>query len=152
MATAISDRVERWRPLPRRRMLVAMALTGWVVYVVGQAVDDPAASVAWPLGSLVGLLVMWGAWGVLRGAIRSMADLPDERLDERQIQVRDRSYLHAYRIVGGLGAALGIVTIGMDALDVRTVPTDWLQTTAFGLMFLMMVLPSCVVGWQETET
>jgi hypothetical protein len=152
MATAMSNRVERWRPQPRRRFLVAMAVTGWVAYVVGQAVDDSAASVAWPVASLVGLLIMWGAWGMLRAAIRSMADLPDERLDERQIQVRDRSYLHAYRIVGGLGAAVGIATVGMDFLDVRTIPTDWLQTTAFGLLFLMMVLPSCVVGWQESET
>jgi len=81
-----------------------------------------------------------------------MADLPDEQLDERQVQVRDRSYLHAYRIVGGLGAVLGITTIGMDVVDVRTIPTDWLQTTALGLMFLMMVMPACVGGWQEPET
>ncbi|MGF1666781.1 MAG: hypothetical protein ACFCVC_10990 [Acidimicrobiia bacterium] len=152
MVTAMSNRMERWRPQPRRRLLVAVAVAGWVVYVVGQVVDTPLRSVAWPLTSLVGLLLMLGAWGLLRAAIRSMADLPDERLDERQVQVRDRSYLHAYRIVGGLGATLGLATIGMDALDVRTIPTDWLQTTAFGLMFLMMVLPSCVVGWQEAET
>ncbi|MBU6245183.1 MAG: hypothetical protein KGP12_08220 [Actinomycetales bacterium] len=115
----------------------------------------PAYAVA---GSIVGILVTglaWLAWWLLRLSTRTIADLPDRFLDERQRLLRDRSYLDAYRIYAGLIACLATVAlvafVAVSQDDAVQLVITWPQ--AFGLVMFMItlaaVLPSMVVAWRE---
>ena len=109
-------------------------------------------------GSIAGILVTIAAgasWWALRISTRTVADLPDRFLDERQRAIRDRAYLNAYRIyawiMGGL-ATIGLVLfIVVSENDAVTLTTTWNQAMG-GVMFVLVlasVLPSMVVAWRD---
>ena len=114
------------------------------------------AFAAW--GSVAGILVTiaaWGGWWLLRVSVRTVADLPDRFLDERQRRSRDRAYLDAYKLYGSVVG--GLATIGLIAFvmlsenDELTLTTRWPQV--FGLvmfvLLLAIVLPSMTVAWRD---
>jgi hypothetical protein len=86
---------------------------------------------------------------------RTVADLPDRFLDERQRALRNRAYRYAYLILGWIVA--GLATVGLIAFvivsddDTATVTTTWSQ--ALGLVLsvtlLISLLPSMVVAWLD---
>ena len=131
-----------------RRILVLVEALLLVLIIPGYA--------AW--GSIAGIVITiaaWGGWWLLRMSVRTVADLPDRFLDERQRQLRDRAYLDAYRIFGFI--VTGLATIGLVAFavlsenDELTLTTQWWQ--AFGLvMFILLlaiVLPSMTLAWRD---
>jgi hypothetical protein len=74
------------------------------------------------LGPEVGILVysitaifiiftVVGGYSLLRIAVRSIADAPDELLDERQIAVRNTSFRYAYFVFGYIVLGLLVLTI-----------------------------------------
>ena len=109
-------------------------------------------------GAIFGLLVTaaaFAAWWLLGMSTRSIADLADRFLDERQRVVRNRAYFNAYRIfvsiVGGF-ATVGLVAfILVTESDEVTLTTTWNQAMGgvFFLLALAMILPSMVVAWLE---
>lgn len=96
---------------------------------------------------------------VIRTAVRRVADLPDEDIDERQIALRDRTYLIAYRIAGTTVLWLMLAAyIVADATGDRGVSAGvaaWLMSDlVFVLVTLIIFLPSAVLAWyapDETE-
>lgn len=106
------------------------------------------------VGSIVTALAGLG-WWLLRISVRTVADLPDRFLDERQRTVRDRAYLDAYRIyafaIGGL-ATIGLIAFTVasenDALDVTITWEQGIGLTLF-LLVLASVLPSMVVAIRD---
>lgn len=98
-------------------------------------------------------LLLAGALGwVLRTAVGRAADLPDEDIDERQIALRDRTYLVAYRIIGSTVLVLVLAAyIVADAAATRTVSASfaaWLMSDVFFLLApLVAFLPSAVLAW-----
>jgi hypothetical protein len=144
-------RWDRLRSLRARRALVIafvalLALTG-ALYLSGL--------------SLIGLLVLVltiATWVLLRLAVRTIADLPDEYLDERQASVRDRAYLESYRLLGGLVAValsglLLWVIVAADTSDVALLSVA--EDAALGVLWvglgLVLGLPSIVLAWNEPE-
>jgi hypothetical protein len=109
-------------------------------------VADPIAGFA--VASVIG-------W-VLRTAVRRVADLPDEDIDERQVALRDRTYLVAYRILAVTVAwlVLGAYIVG-DASATRLVSTsvaDWIMADAmFVVIPLVAFLPSAVLAWYAPD-
>jgi len=110
-------------------------------------------------GSSVGIVVTIAAalsWWALRVSVRTVADLPDRFLDERQRAIRNRAYVSAYRIyasiIGGL-ATIGLVAfILVSENDAVTLTTTWNQAIG-GVLFVLVIasaLPSMVVAWQDT--
>jgi len=99
------------------------------------------------------LIVLTGTLGlIVRAAVRRGADLPDEDIDERQIALRDRSYLIAYRIVGATVLWLMLAAyIVADAAATQVVATGvaaWLMSDAFFVLIaLIVLLPSAVLAW-----
>jgi hypothetical protein len=144
-------RWDRLRPRRVRRALVVtflalLALTG-ALYLSGLA-----------LIGLVSLLLTIGTWVLLRLAVRTIADLPDEYLDERQSFVRDRAHLQAYRLLGGLVAVslsglLLWVIVAADTGDVAAL--DVSEDAALGVLWvglgLVLALPSIILAWNEPE-
>lgn len=108
---ALVRRIEQWfaNRRARRRMVVAwsVALVATAVLPLAMRLQDtlgPAlviggigmGLVAEPfLGFFVASMLGW----MLRTAVRRVADLPDEDIDERQVALRDRTYLVAYRVL-----------------------------------------------------
>ncbi len=98
-----------------------------------------------------------GALGwVLRTAVRRVADLPDEDIDERQIALRDRTYLIAYRILATTVAWLLLAAwIVADASATRIVSSsvaDWIMSDAlFFVITLLAFLPSAVLAWYAPD-
>jgi general stress protein CsbA len=102
------------------------------------------------VGTLGGLLLLTG-YLLLRTSVRHIADSPDELLDERQIALRDRSYLHAYRIISSIFALLLVALfIRIDLSESAFEISEWWGTgTWFSLIMLMAGLPSMVVAWLD---
>lgn len=109
-------------------------------------------------GNIVGIAVTiaaWGSWGALRLSTRTVAELPERFLDERQRAVRDRAYFSAYLILGWIVAALltvalvGFVLVSEN--DAATLTTTWDQALGLvlSLTLLISLLPSMVVAWSD---
>jgi hypothetical protein len=103
------------------------------------------------------LFFVAGALGwVVRTAVRRVADLPDEDIDERQIALRDRTYLVAYRILSVTIAWLLLAAyIVADASATRIVSSsvaDWIMSDAlFFVITLFVFLPSAVLAWYAPD-
>lgn len=130
----------------RRWMIGALtALT--ILVALSSALPTKASSY---VGTLGGLLLLTG-YLLIRTSVRHIADSPDELLDGRQIALRDRSYLHSYRIISSVFALLLIALfIRIDLSENVFEISDWWGTgTWFSLIMLMAGLPSMVVAWLD---
>lgn len=130
----------------RRIMIAALSLLT-VLVALSSALPAKASSY---IGTLGGLLLLVG-YLLIRTSVRHIADSPDELLDERQIALRDRSYLHSYRIISSVFAlALVALFIRIDLSESAFEISDWWGTgTWFSLIMLMAGLPSMVVAWLD---
>ena len=130
----------------RRWMIGALtALT--ILVALSSALPTKTSSY---VGTLGGLLLLIG-YLLIRTSVRHIADSPDELLDERQIALRDRSYLHSYRIISSVFAlVLVALFIRIDLSETAFEISDWWGTgTWFSLIMLMAGLPSMVVAWLD---
>ena len=101
-------------------------------------------------------LAAWAVWGLLRLSTRTVADLPDRFLDERQRALRDRAYRYAYLILGWVVAAA--LTVGLIAFiivsenDAATLTTTWDQAigVVLSVTLLVSLLPSTVFAWCDS--
>lgn len=110
------------------------------------------------VGGIVGIAVTiaaWGSWWVLRISTRTVAELPERFLDERQRALRNRAYFYAYLILGWVVTALA--TVGLVAFvlvsenDAVTLTTTWDQALGLVLFLTLLIslLPSMVVAWSD---
>lgn len=101
-------------------------------------------------------------WWLLRLSVRLVADAPDEYLDELQVQQRDRTYLHAFRvlavIVTALAVALMIVVISMDyvtvdAIDYYEFSLTFGQVNAviWAILGSTILVPNLVLAWNQSK-
>lgn len=130
-----------------RRLMIAALTTLTILVAFSSALPTKASSY---VGTLGGLLLLIG-YLLIRTSVRHIADSPDELLDERQIALRDRSYLHSYRIISSVFAlALVALFIRIDLSETTFEISDWWGTgTWFSLIMLMAGLPSMVVAWLD---
>lgn len=163
-------RIRLERRLAERRVR-RLVVVGWSLLLVVTATTSLAGRLQDP--SSARLVLRWSdrwlatepfAWfllaavvGVLlRIGVGRLADLPDTAIDERQVALRDRSYLLAYRTISAVIAVL--VVAGYVILDaVRTERfTEAVGAWAAGdtiwtLMPLLFFLPSAVLAWTAPD-
>ncbi|MDP4888888.1 MAG: hypothetical protein NWQ96_08715 [Candidatus Nanopelagicales bacterium] len=142
------QRFQRLRTRPARRGLVVLG----AIFLVGII---PAYTQSGVIAGTLVTAAAWLMWWLLRISVRTVADLPDRFLDERQRMQRDRAYLDAFRIYATIVSS--VVTIALIAFvlveenDKVTLTTTWVQ--AFGLVIslitLPLILPSMVVAWWD---
>ena len=130
-----------------RRWMIGGLTVLTILVALSSALPTKASSY---VGTLGGLLLLIG-YLLIRTSVRHIADSPDELLDERQIALRDRSYLHSYRIISSVFAlALVALFIRIDLSETAFEISDWWGTgTWFSLIMLMAGLPSMVVAWLD---
>ncbi len=130
----------RWDPIRRRRPRQALVVTFGASLTL-------VAVVFWTAGSwgLVALTPAIATLYLLRRAVRTLADLPDEVLDERLIAERNRVYLDSYRI---LAAAMVLLLIVLSLAADRA-PVDFYDISAvfWPLCLAAIGLPSAVLAW-----
>ena len=114
----------------------------------------------WTALSLIYILLLFTFWFLLRKSVRLVADAPEEALDERLIQIRDRSYVIAYRWLSMLAILLATALLGFSIYTdsqaesivfTYIIPLTWPQVQAvFWLIFAYTaMLPSMAVIGQE---
>lgn len=130
-----------------RRWMIGALTVLTILVALSSALPTKASSY---VGTLGGLLLLIG-YLLIRTSVRHIADSPDELLDERQIALRDRSYLYSYRIISSVFAlALVALFIRIDLSETAFEISDWWGTgTWFSLIMLMAGLPSMVVAWLD---
>ena len=150
----------QWDGLRTRGAKVFLLVSTNVLLVVGTIFLFTVGDNAWSALSLIYILLIFAFWFLLRQSVRLVADAPEEALDERLIQIRDRSYVIAYRWLALLviifGTALLVFTIFTDFLSesdgfTYSIPLTWPQIQAvFWLAFAYTaMLPSMAVISQE---
>ena len=130
----------------RRRLVVL-----WVLLFAGEMLTALLKnSVGVFISAFITVFLLWGYFAI-RTSVRHVADTPDELLDERQIAVRDRSYLNAYRIISSLFvvASLGI-SLALDMGAHLENSINWTDSTPLvSICLLVAVLPSLVLAWTD---
>lgn len=101
-------------------------------------------------------------WWLLRISVRLVADAPDQYLDEFQTKQRDRTYLHAFRLLAAimscLAVVLMVVTISKDVSTVGSVEYFEFAMT-FGqvnaviwlILGSVILLPNMVLAWTQSK-
>ena len=151
----------KWlRPQRNRRILVILMALGLVLTSMGSY--WPTLKTNLNLSAEVGIIVysvtaifvifaMVLVYSFLRIAVRSIADAPDELLDERQIAVRNTSFRYAYR--GFETIALVVILLMIIGPEVKMFQPEGNDGSylMIAMLFLGSSLPSMVMAWRERD-
>jgi O-antigen/teichoic acid export membrane protein len=153
----------RWlRPQRNRRVLVILMALGLVLTSMGSYwptlktnlnLSGEVAVTIYSVTAVFVVLALIGGYSFLRIAVRSIADAPDELLDERQIAVRNTSYRYAYFILCYILMGLMVmVFFGPDLQMFQPEGNDGSYVyVAVAIFFACAALPSMVMAWRERD-
>ena len=97
------------------------------------------------------ILSLIGGYSFLRIAVRSIADAPDELLDERQIAVRNTSFRYAYFILGYIILGLMLLILFGPELRLFSEEGEDGSFVFIAIFFACAALPSMVMAWRERD-
>jgi hypothetical protein len=154
-AAAVEERADRlmadthydWLRTRQARVALVVAYAASLVLVA-------AAYLA--VGSIAGILAVLlviVVWVLLRLSVRTIADLPEDYLDERQAALRNAAYVEAYQWLGGLvgllasAGLLAFIVLGEDP-DTWSLSITWDAAMAifWVVLGLVLALPSMVLA------
>ncbi len=151
----------KWlRPQRNRRFLVILMAVGLVLTSMGSYwptikrnlnLDRGVAGVIYSVTAVFIILAIIGGYSLLRISVRSIADAPDELLDERQIKVRNTSFRYAYYAMGYV--VLGILVLmffGPELQMFKPEGNDGSYLT-IATLFAFASMPSMVMAWRERD-
>ena len=151
----------KWlRPQRNRRVLVILMALGLVLTSLGSY--WPTLKTNLNLTPEVGVLVysvtaifvifaVVGVYSFLRIAVRSIADAPDELLDERQIAVRNTSFRYAYFILSYILLGLMVLVLFGPELEMFQPEGNDGSYVVIATLFACASLPSMVMAWREKD-
>jgi hypothetical protein len=151
----------RWlRPQRNRRILVVLMTVGLIAVAMGSYwpilrsnmnLSNGTDLVVYSVTAIFVVFAVLGGYSFLRISVRSIADAPDELLDERQIQVRDTSIRYAYYGMGYVVLAVLILMIfGPDLQMFQTEGNDG-SYLMIATLFAYGSMPSMVMAWREQD-
>ena len=151
----------RWlRSQRNRRVLVLGLALGLVLTSMGSywptiksnlnLSPEVGAIVVSAVGIFV-ILSLIGGYSFLRIAVRSIADAPDELLDERQIAVRNTSFRYAYFILGYIILGLMLLILFGPELKLFSEEGEDGSFVFIAIFFACAALPSMVMAWRERD-
>ena len=151
----------RWlRPQRNRRVLVALMVVGLIAVAMGSYwptlktnlnLSDGTSVVAYSVTAIFVILVVLGGYSLLRISVRSIADAPDELLDERQIQVRNTSIRYAYYAMGYVVLVLLSLTFFGPELKMFQAEGNDGSYLMIATLFAYGSMPSMVMAWRERD-
>jgi hypothetical protein len=151
----------RWlRPQRNRRVLVSLMIVGLIAVAMGSYwptlktnlnLSDGTSVVVYSVTAIFVILVVLGGYSLLRISVRSIADAPDELLDERQIQVRNTSIRYAYYAMGYVVLALLSLTFFGPELKLFQAEDNDGSYLMVATLFAYASMPSMVMAWRERD-
>jgi hypothetical protein len=151
----------RWlRPQRNRRILVLLMSLGllltsmgsyWPTLKTNLNLSPGVGIIIYSVTAIFVIFATLGCYSFLRIAVRSIADAPDELLDERQIAVRNTSFRYAYFIFGYIILALMLLMLlGPDLKLFQPEGNDG-SYIVIATLFACAALPSMVMAWRERD-
>ena len=150
------ERVDGEIPRRIRRPMAILAIAGYPSALIVWLFLGPKIDAIPGLGAILGLLILAVTMFAMYRLylFRSkMAQAPDEGLDERQRQIRDRAYVDSYRwFVLITLLTLVALSLGPTLFDA---PIEFTFEVAnwciVGVVLISIALPSAVVAWREPD-
>jgi hypothetical protein len=148
------------RPQRNRRALVLLTAFGLVLVSLGSYwptlktdlnLSDGTSVVVYSVTAMFVILAVLGGYSLLRISVRSIADAPDELLDERQIQVRNTSIRYAYYAMGYVVLALLSLTFFGPELKLFQAEGNDGSYLMIATLFAYASMPSMVMAWRERD-
>jgi hypothetical protein len=153
----------RWDGLRTRGSKIFLLVGSNFVLIVGTVALFLMEDTPWTSYVLIQIALIFINWFMLRKSVRLIADAPEEFLDERLVQVRNKAYVLAYQLLGGL------LLTALTALLVFAIVTDfspdsdgftyevtvtWTQLQGAFWLFCgdALLLPSMAVIWRDVRT
>jgi hypothetical protein len=151
----------RWlRPQRNRRILVILMSLGLVLTSLGSYwptlktnlnLSPGVGLVIYSVTAIFVIFATLGCYSFLRIAVRSIADAPDELLDERQIAVRNTSYRYAYFILCYILMGLMVLMFYGPELQMFQPEGNDGSYVVIAALFATAALPSMVMAWREKD-
>jgi uncharacterized BrkB/YihY/UPF0761 family membrane protein len=151
----------RWlRPQRNRRILVILMSLGLVLTSLGSywptlktnlKLSPGVGLVIYSVTAIFVIFATLGCYSFLRIAVRSIADAPDELLDERQIAVRNTSYRYAYFILCYILMGLMVLMFYGPELQMFQPEGNDGSYVVIAAVFATAALPSMVMAWREKD-
>ena len=151
----------RWlRPQRNRRVLVVLMAFGllltslgsyWPTFKTNLNLSDGTAVVIYSVTAIFVIFAVLGGYSLLRISVRSIADAPDELLDERQIKVRNTSIRYAYYAMGYV--VLGILSLMFFGPELQMFQPEGNDGSylMIATLFTYASMPSMVMAWRERD-
>jgi len=151
----------RWlRPQRNRRVLVIIMALGLVLTSLGSYwpilksnlnLSPEVGLVIYSVTAIFVILAVVGVYSFLRIAVRSIADAPDELLDERQISIRNTSFRYAYFILSYILFGLMVLVMFGPKLQMFKPDGNDGSYVVIAALFACASLPSMVLAWREKD-
>ena len=151
----------RWlRSQRNRRVLVILMAVGLVLTSMGSywptlktnlGMSGTVSGVVYSVAAVFVILAVIGGYSFLRIAVRSIADAPDELLDERQIAVRNTSFRYAYFVLGYMIFGLMVLMMFGPELQMFQPEGNDGSYLVIATLFACAALPSMVMAWRERD-
>jgi hypothetical protein len=151
----------RWlRPQRNRRVLVTLMVVGLITVAMGSYwptlktnmnLTDGTSVVVYSVTAIFVIFAVLGGYSLLRISVRSIADAPDELLDERQIQVRNTSIRYAYYAMGYV--VLGLLSLMFFGPELQMFQPEGNDGSylIIATLFTYASMPSMVMAWRERD-
>lgn len=151
----------RWlRSQRNRRILVVLMALGillisfgsyWPTLKTNLNLTSTQEITIYTIAAALCTLSVLGGYGLLRIAVRGLADAPDELLDERQIQIRNSSYRYAYIVMANVVVVLLILLFVGPGLELFSTKGNDGSYILIALIFAFSSMPSMVLAWREKD-
>lgn len=151
----------RWlRPQRNRRILVALMTVDLIAVAMGSYwpilktkmnLSNGTEVVIYSVTAIFVILAVVGGYSLLRISVRSIADAPDELLDERQIKVRNTSFRYAYYGMGYVVLALFLLMFFGPELKMFQAEGNDGSYLMIATLFAYGSMPSMVMAWRERD-
>jgi hypothetical protein len=151
----------KWlRPQRNRRVLVVIMALGllltstgsyWPTLKTNMNFADGTSLVIYSVTAIFVVLAVVGGYSLLRISVRSIADAPDELLDERQIMVRNTSIRYAYYAMGYVVLLLLSLMIFGPELKMFAPEGNDGSYLMIATLFAYASMPSMVMAWRERD-
>jgi O-antigen/teichoic acid export membrane protein len=151
----------RWlRPQRNRRILVILMALGMVLISMGSYwptlktnlnLSPEVGVIVYSVTAIFVIFAVIVCYSFLRIAVRSIADAPDELLDERQIAVRNTSFRYAYFILGYILMGLMVLMFFGPELQMFQPEGNDGSYLVIAALFATAALPSMVMAWRERD-
>ena len=151
----------RWlRPQRNRRILVILMALGMVLISMGSYwptlktnlnLSPEVGVIVYSVTAIFVIFAVVVCYSFLRIAVRSIADAPDELLDERQIAVRNTSFRYAYFILGYVLMGLMVLMFFGPELQMFQPEGNDGSYLVIAALFATAALPSMVMAWRERD-